>query len=176
MSSFNIYNTPPASIHRKILQTPGSFDRIYFCPIQHIDWSAFPRGYFEANPATGKIDTHVIAPISGKVFFEALLPNSRRSYTEEPEQTDAGVLFKIKLSAIIPFPDDADLLNIAALLQYRFIVLVAFCNGTVKVLGNRNDGVKLFASEDRGESSRSIPGITIGFEWTTIHKPLLNIV
>lgn len=171
----NLFYASQSDIDRITGQIAGAYSRLLFCPEELVDFTTNYPGYFAANPATGMLDQELIQSTIAPdfSFFQALVPNSRKGYTEEVKTEEGGPFIAVNVQAFIPFGSSNTHLQLDRMKYQRFILLVERSDGSVRVVGNKGNGARMTFVEDFGESPKMVPGTTVRFTCEMLDKPML---
>ena len=105
--------------------------------------------------------TSEIQMVGAAVFQQGYSTPGTLSYSEIPEETKAGPVFKISVKGFYPKASAAMISLFGDMIRQKFILIVSEISGEKMIFGNKNEPLSFIYSK----SSKSAPGERPGYDF-----------
>lgn len=148
-------------INRPLFENLGGIIKFNFVPIEHVDSIDIPiKG----------IITQPVSLASGKQWFSGYGTLGSISFTETPEKTNAGELFKRVFTAFCPKDDEEIDTLFNEMRNMQFLLDYTDSNGLRKLIGSIDEPLKFSASLNTKSQMQELAGHSISFFGDGTHK------
>ena len=118
----------------------------------------------------GMIET---LPALAVLWNNANAERGSMEYNESETETDAGAVLDIVVSCMLPYEEKMNHRRLNLMLFQRYIVIVYTTTGMIKLLGSKDNPVKVVQTHKSGKRRDGNSTATnISFVWRTATKPL----
>lgn len=102
-----------------------------------------------------------ITMVGGNIFRQGYATPGTLSYSETPEETMAGIIYKLSVKGFYPKASAAMIALFAEIIRQKHILIVSEISGEKMIFGNKNEPLSFIYSK----SSKNTPGERSGYDF-----------